>query len=100
MTDIPIIFSAPMVRALLAGDKTMTRRLAWRQVEDKLACGVIDVPSPWQRVQPGDHLWVRETWCDPESNGRVIYRADLTPSQAREDAYINRICRGLSEIAR
>jgi hypothetical protein len=45
MTDIPIIFSAPMIRALLDGRKTQTRRLA---------------SAPWQVVKPGDRLWVRE----------------------------------------
>lgn len=53
MTDRPIPFSPPMVRALLDGRKTQTRRLA---------------SSPLAKCQPGDLLWVREaftaqTWC-------------------------------------
>ena len=56
MRDIPIIFSAPMVRALLDGRKTQTRRLA---------------TSPLAKVQPSDRLWVREnfqllSWGDYE----------------------------------
>jgi hypothetical protein len=52
MTDRPIIFSAAMVRALLDGRKTQTRRLA---------------TSPLRRCEPGDRLWVRESvgfWSD------------------------------------
>jgi len=52
MADYPIIFSPQMVRALLAGRKTMTRRLA-------VANGR---PSSWRKVKTGDRLWVRENY--------------------------------------
>lgn len=63
----PIIFSAPMVRAILAGTKTQTRRLA---------------TSPLAKCRPGDRLWVRETWAGPilavidgDMGERILYRA-------------------------
>lgn len=83
MTDIPIICSAAMVVALLreadepGTGKSMTRRLAWstrfydlgaRLPVDRVVFPVpgggfdVERPSSWQRVKPGDRLWVRETW--------------------------------------
>lgn len=67
MTDRPIIFSAPMVRALLEGRKTMTRRLA---------------SSPLRKCAAGDRLWVRETWGE---GSPPIYRSDLPAAYDTSD---------------
>lgn len=60
MADRPIIFSAAMVRALLDGRKTQTRRLA---------------TSPLSKCQAGDRLWVREAWAIPEPWGNRSAKA-------------------------
>lgn len=100
MTDRPILFSAEMVRAILDGRKTQTRRVIKPQPPAE-AESVLrqlysqDAPKndgawtwwagkPQKPItkplfcpygKPGDLLWVRETWA-PLKSGNVDFAAD------------------------
>lgn len=99
VTERPILFSGPMVRAVLGVTKTQTRRVvrgvdecahgydAVKEVDGQtIRCaGGATLTSPFG--VPGDRLWVRETFKPhPPGTGRTrpsaaIYRADYQLSE-------------------
>jgi len=74
MRELPILFSAPMVRAILEGRKTVTRRVTKLDVAGRPRRGGkawhiddADCVQACPYGQPGDRLWVRETFWKDES---------------------------------
>lgn len=105
MNEKPILFSAAMVRAILQGSKTQTRRvvkgmaLEWLQPDTFSPMFVAD---PENYLSPygyaGDALWVRETWkCEellPNGLDGVRFAADgafraIENTQAAADAWLD-----------
>ena len=109
MKEKPALFNTPMVRAILEGRKTVTRRVIRPQPEGRLirmpanscypGCFVIEGTPRVIRppCQPGDILWVRETWdrllTSPgghfRPSGVYYYRADgdIRPDQHKSKAW-------------
>jgi hypothetical protein len=88
MKERPILFSGPMVRAILEGRKTQTRRVikpdwrfdtmtrsVWDYLDEGSELDMAKAVHYCPHGRRGDLIWVRETFC-PDWTDHPIYQAD------------------------
>jgi len=82
--EIPMLFSTPMVQAIIEGRKTQTRR----EIKNRhfLAClqnpaenGLINLNNACPYGEPNDLIWVRETWGYDASGNDILFKATHNP---------------------
>lgn len=100
MRERPILFNGAMVRAILEGRKTVTRRALIKSSQPdtifpsdfSASEAMVELNSTrfgttWWKAcpfgKPGDRLWVRETWANGTT--RAMYRAGCNESYTPPD---------------
>ena len=92
MRERPILFTGAMVRAILSGSKSQTRRVVKYQAPDlvdddgwplvdRSIDGIGEVRGACPYGQSGDQLWLQETWAAPHAYDHLPPR--LIPQGAR-----------------